>query len=61
MPDPPPAVPDCRDPADKPFLELARAWQADALVTGDADLLTLATVFPIPIIAPAALKQRLDD
>lgn len=39
MPDPPPAVPDCRDPSDKPFLELTLAGQTDALVTGDADLL----------------------
>lgn len=61
MQDPPPAVPDCRDPADKPFLELALAGQADALITGDGDLLALAPIFPIPIIAPAALKQRLDD
>lgn len=61
MPDPPPAVPDCRDPADKPFLELALAGQADALITGDADLLALAPLFPIPIITPAALNQRLDD
>ena len=61
MPDPPPVVPDCRDPSDKPFLELALAGQADALVTGDGDLLALAPVFPIPIITPAVLKQRLDD
>ena len=31
----PPPVPDCRDPFDRPFLELARAGNADALVTGN--------------------------
>ncbi len=42
MPDPPPPVPRCRDPHDLPFLHLAMAARADALVSGDADLLTLA-------------------
>ena len=60
MPDPPPAIPDCRDPSDKPFLELALAGQADALVTGDGDLLVLAPIFPIPIITPVELKRRFD-
>ena len=35
MPDPRPAVPECRDPSDMPFLELAAVGQADFLVTGD--------------------------
>ena len=56
----PPDVPDCRDPRDRPFLELAAAAQADALVTGDGDLLALAPVFSIPIITPAALRARLE-
>ena len=55
----PPAVPDCRDPFDRPFLELALAGQADALVTGDGDLLALARIFSVPIITPKALKDRL--
>ena len=59
MPDPPPAVPECRDPSDAPFLELAAAGQADFLVTGDNDLLAIAPHFPIPIINPAALRQHL--
>ena len=42
IPSPPPTVPDCRDVHDLPFLHLAVAGLADALVTGDADLLTLA-------------------
>ena len=56
----PPDVPDCRDPRDRPFLELAAVVQADALVTGDGDLLALAPVFPIPIITPAALQDHLE-
>ncbi len=55
----PPEVPDCRDPFDKPFLELALAAKADALVTGDNDLLTLTEVFSVPILTPAAFQDRL--
>ena len=57
----PPDVPDCRDPRDRPFLELATAAQADALVTGDTDLLTLAPIFHIPIITPTELRTRLKE
>ena len=59
IPDPPPAVPDCRDPFDRPFLELAIAAGADALVTGDADLQALADVFAVPLLTPAGLKRQL--
>ncbi|MYF07572.1 MAG: putative toxin-antitoxin system toxin component, PIN family [Rhodospirillaceae bacterium] len=59
VPDPPPAVPECRDPFDRPFLELALAGNADALVTGDADLQALADVFTVPILTPAGLKRQL--
>ena len=55
----PPDTPDCRDPFDRPFLELALIGQADALVTGDGDLLALTTVFTVPIITPKALRDRL--
>ena len=54
-----PTVPDCRDPKDRPFLELALFARADALVTGDADLLALTPVFSIPIITATALRGRL--
>lgn len=57
----PPAVPACRDPADRPFLELALQCRADALVTGDEDLLDLATVFPVPILTPSAIRNLLED
>ena len=52
-------VPECRDPLDRPFLELALAGGADALLTGDKDLLALAERFPVPILAPAAFRVRL--
>jgi putative PIN family toxin of toxin-antitoxin system len=42
IPNPPPAVPRCRDPFDTPFLQLAVAGKARALVSGDRDLLALA-------------------
>jgi len=57
--DPPPITPECRDPFDQPFLLLALAGNADALVTGDRDLLTLAGNFSVPILAPADMKIRL--
>ena len=42
VPEPPPEVPACRDPFDLPFLHLAVAAKAHALVSGDRDLLALA-------------------
>lgn len=42
VPDPPPAVPACRDLLDLPFLHLAVAGRARVLVSGDRDLLVLA-------------------
>jgi putative PIN family toxin of toxin-antitoxin system len=53
------AVPVCRDPFDRPFLALARAARADAIITGDADLLALASGFEVPILTPAAFKERI--
>jgi putative PIN family toxin of toxin-antitoxin system len=41
IPDPPPAVPVCRDPFDLAFLHLAVAGKAQSLVSGDKDLLAL--------------------
>lgn len=52
-----PVVPDCRDPADRPFLELALAGGADALVTGDGDLLALRSTFAVPIVTPRAARE----
>lgn len=50
VPEPPPAVPDCRDPHDLPFLHLAVAGGATALITGDRDLLALDGRLPFPIL-----------
>lgn len=40
MPKMAPPIPPCRDPFDRPFLELAVVGSAGYLVTGDQDLLT---------------------
>ncbi len=52
VPEPPPRVPPCRDPHDLPFLHLAVAGRAEALVSGDADLLALAPSFTLPGTRP---------
>lgn len=52
-------IPVCRDADDRVFLRLAYAAKADALVTGDADLLALAGQSKIPILTPDALRERL--
>jgi uncharacterized protein len=60
IPRSPPAVPECRDPFDVQFLHLAVAGKAGVLITGDADLLTLARVGRCPIMTPDAfLASRL--
>jgi putative PIN family toxin of toxin-antitoxin system len=50
IPAPPPAAPACRDAFYVPFLELALLGKADALVTGDKDLLSLACELACPIL-----------
>jgi uncharacterized protein len=57
--DPPPAVPDCRDVKDLPFLWLAIVGRADYLVTGDQDLLVLVDDFPVVIVTPAVFQSVL--
>ncbi len=52
IPEPAPRTPRCRDPKDLPFLELAIAAGADALVTGDLDLLALSDKLPVPVLSP---------
>lgn len=54
-----PRVPACRDPFDEPFLVLAVAGKADALVTGDQDLLTLAGQPPCPVLTAEAFLASL--
>jgi putative PIN family toxin of toxin-antitoxin system len=45
IPQPPPAVPACRDVLDLPFMHLALTGKAQMLVSGDRDLLAIATEF----------------
>jgi len=49
-------LPRCRDPHDGMFIRLAYAAKADAIVTGDDGLLTLALESRIPILTPAAFR-----
>jgi len=59
IPDPPPLVPRCRDPFDKPFLQLAVVGKARALVSGDQDLLVLDGASGIcPIVTVDAFRAR---
>ena len=60
VPVPPPLTPACRDPFDVPFLHLAIAGDADFLVTGDQDLLSLSTQFSCPIVKANDFVARLD-
>jgi uncharacterized protein len=46
-------VAECRDPNDDKFLEVALNGRADAIVTGDADLLALHPWREIAILSPA--------
>ncbi len=48
----------CRDPKDDKFLDVAVAGEADALITGDADLLVLHPFRGIPILRPADFLVR---
>jgi putative PIN family toxin of toxin-antitoxin system len=54
---PHPAV--CRDARDDYLIALAVVAQADAIVTGDLDLLELSDP-PVNVLTPRALIQRLD-
>lgn len=49
----------CRDPKDNKFLEAALAGEADAIVTGDDDLLVLNPFEGVDILRPAELLDRL--
>lgn len=59
IPEPPPPVPACRDHFDMPFLLLAAAGKANALVTGDSDLLTIGRVGRCPIMTAGAFLGSL--
>ena len=53
-------IPTCRDPFDRAFLALCLVGKADALVTGDRDLLVLKDVFPVPILTLPEFKELLE-
>jgi putative PIN family toxin of toxin-antitoxin system len=61
IPRPSPKVPACRDPHDRPFLELAAAGRAHLLVSGDRHLLALAGAASFEILPPADFLLRLGD
>lgn len=48
----------CRDPKDDMFLDVAVNGQASAIITGDADLLTLDPFMEIRIMTPGAWADR---
>lgn len=58
LPARPGALPICRDADDQKFLILASSARADALVSGDKDLLALAGQTAFPIVDPEAFRQR---
>ncbi len=49
----------CRDPKDNKFLEAALSGEADAIVTGDDDLLVLHPFEGVDILRPAELLAKL--
>jgi putative PIN family toxin of toxin-antitoxin system len=59
QPIPTPEAPRCRDPDDQVFGDLLVATGADALVTGDGDLLALAAQSDLPILTPVRLRKTL--
>lgn len=48
-----------RDPDDNRVLECAVSGRADAVITGDDDLLALETFRGIPILSPARFLERI--
>jgi putative PIN family toxin of toxin-antitoxin system len=54
---PHPAV--CRDPGDDYLVALAHAANAEVLVTGDVDLLSLEEP-DVPVLTPRELVERLE-
>ena len=54
----PPRIRACRDPRDDKFLEVAVHGRADAIVTGDRDLLELNPFRGIAILTPAEYLEH---
>lgn len=53
------ASPQCLDPNDQVFVDLAVAAEADGIVMGDQDLLALADQMPLPDRTPAQWREAL--
>jgi predicted nucleic acid-binding protein len=51
----------CRDPDDLPVLGTSVAGQADYLVTGDQDLLTLRSFHGVAIVSPREFYEVIRD
>jgi putative PIN family toxin of toxin-antitoxin system len=58
LPAPWPDLPACRDEKDQVFLVLAHVGRADALVTGDADILAMREAFPNLILTAEELATK---
>ncbi len=58
LPTPWPPLPVCRDEKDQVFLVLAHVGEADALVTGDADLLDMRDACPGLIMTAEAFAAQ---
>lgn len=54
----PPKLPQCEDPDDQKFLELAAAGKAEWLITGDPHLLKLSNQTTFRILKPAAVENE---
>ena len=52
-------VVECRDPKDDKFLEAALAGNADCLVSGDQDLLSMNPFRDIPILSPTEFLVKI--
>jgi putative PIN family toxin of toxin-antitoxin system len=60
LPIPWPDLPFCRDEKDQVFLVLAHVGEADALVTGDADILVMRDVFSGRILTADELATQMN-
>ena len=54
-------LPECRDPDDRKFLALAVAGKADALVSGDGDILEVTGKIPVPVLTPEQFRNSLRE
>lgn len=59
QPKPAPAAPRCRDPEDQVFVDLLVTTGANALVTGDGDLLAIAALSDLRILTALQLRETL--